>query len=449
MELWRTTIQGYRQAQYIYQYRYILSNAKDLPGVREASLKLDESIKHLTSLGSYLNALTDLTRGQVTEQESRLRALPIDSPLEPLIEQRLASLRERLDAINQVIANVGRLNRLIARWSESVADSQHHLSFLDRLQLAFRNAQNLFDRLWNFELYNALDTIEVNGQKITGRRSVTVGKVIQVVLILVIGYLLCRLLASLVERIAARRFRVPAQTAHILSKWMLGVFLSILIFFSLILVRIPFEAFAFLGGALAIGVGFGMQNLLKNLISGVIILIERPMRLGDFVEISGTRGEVTNIGIRSSVIRRSDGVEILVPNSTFLENSVTNLTYSSKSVQSTIPVGVAYGSSVRRVTQLLLQAAEEHGLVLKKPSPVVTLSDFAEKGLLFMLSYWINLGEANPTQVASDLRRMIMQQLTQNGIALSNMPIELVAPARESSKTPAGSDGHPEKIGEK
>ena len=138
-----------------------------------------------------------------------------------------------------------------------------------------------------------------------------------------------------------------------------------------------------------------------------------------------------------------------MPNSTFLENSATNLTYSSKSVQSTIPVGVAYGSSVRRVTQLLLQAAEEHGVVLKKPSPVVTLSDFAEKGLLFALSYWINMGEANPTQVASDLRRMIMHQLTENGIALSNMPSQPVAPARDPSKTATGSDGHPDKIGEK
>ena len=449
MELRRTITEGHRQAQYIYQYRYVLSNAKDLPGVREASLKLDESIKRLTSLGTYLNALVELTRGQVTEQESRLRALPANSPLAPLIEQRLASLRERLDAINQVIDGVGRLNRLIARWSESVADSQRNLSFLDRLQLAFRNAQNLFDRVWNFELYNALDTIEVNGQKITGRRSVTVGKVIQVVLILVIGYLLCRLLASLVERIAARRFKIPRQTAQILSKWILGVLLSILVVFSLILVRIPFEAFAFLGGALAIGVGFGMQNLLKNLISGVIVLIERPMRLGDIVEISGIRGEVTNIGIRSSVIRRSDGVEILVPNSTFLENSVTNLTYSNKNVQSMISLGVVYGSSVRKVNQLLLQAAEQHGLVLKKPGPIVALSDFSDKGLLFTLSYWINIGEANPTQVASDLRRMIMQQLIENGIALSNMPIELVAPAREPSKSVAGSDGHPDKIGEK
>ena len=77
------------------------------------------------------------------------------------------------------------------------------------------------------------------------------------------------------------------------------------------------------------------------------------------------------------------------------------------------------------------------------------LSDFSDKGLLFTLSYWINVGEANPTQVASDLRRMIMQQLTENGIALSNMPIELVASARESSKSTAGSDGHPDKIGEK
>ena len=330
--------------------------------------------------------MTELTRGQVTEQESRLRALPIDSPLVPLIEQRLASLRERLDAINQVIDGVGRLNRLIARWSESVAAGQRNLSFLDRLQLAFRKAQNLFGRLWDFELYNALDTIEVNGQKITGRRSVTVGKVIQVVLILVIGYLLCRLLASLVERIASRRFKMQRETAHILSKWMFGVFLSMLVVFSLILVKIPFEAFAFLGGALAIGVGFGMQNLLKNLISGVIVLVERPMRLGDIVEISGTRGEVTNIGIRSSVIRRSDGVEILVPNSTFLENSVTNLTYSNKNVQSVISVGVVYGSSVRKVNQLLLQAAEEHGLVQKKPAPIVALSDFSNKCLLFILS---------------------------------------------------------------
>jgi potassium efflux system protein len=445
LELQRMAIEGYRLAQHVYQYRHVLANTENLPGVRESSLRLDESTNELNSLRTYLNALIELTRGQLTEQESRLRMFPADSPLLPLIQQRLASLRERLDAINGVVDSVGSLNRLIARWSETVADSQHHLSLLDRLQLAFRNTQNLFERLWNFELYNAVDTIEVNGQKITGRRSVTVGKVIQVLLILVIGYVLCRLLAILVERTASRRLKVPEQTARILAKWMLGVFLSMLIVFSLIWVKIPFEAFAFVGGALAIGIGFGMQNLLKNLISGIIILIERPLRLGDIVEISGTRGEVTNIGLRSSVIRRSDGVEVLVPNSTFLENSVTNLTYSSKNLQSTIAVAVAYGSSVRKTTQLLIQIADEHGLVLKKPGPAVTLSEFADKGLLFTLSYWINLAEANALQVGSDLRRMILHRLTENGIAISNMPVELVASAPEAVQAESGSKPRPDK----
>ncbi|MBV9107508.1 MAG: mechanosensitive ion channel [Verrucomicrobia bacterium] len=113
-------------------------------------------------------------------------------------------------------------------------------------------------------------------------------------------------------------------------------------------------------------------------------------------------------------------------------------------MQSTISIGVVYGSPIRKVTHYLLEVADEHGLVLKKPEPAVTLSEFADKGLVFTLSYWINICETNQTQVASDLRRMIMQQLTENGIALSNMPVQLVEPAN----TAAG-NAQPEKIVEK
>jgi potassium-dependent mechanosensitive channel len=251
---------------------------------------------------------------------------------------------------------------------------------------------------------------------------------------------MCRLLAAVVRRVAKARFKVQDNASRILGKWIFGVLLAILVVFSLILVKIPFEAFAFLGGALAIGVGFGMQNLLKNLISGMIILIERPMRLGDIVEISGTRGEVTNIGVRSSVIRRKDGVELLVPNSTFLENSVTNLTYSSKNLQSTLSVGVAYDVSVRKVSHLLIQIAGAHGMVLKKPPPAAMLTEFAERGLVFTLTYWINITEADPATVASDLRQMIVHQAAENGIALSNVPVEPkpqgVPPAQSSVSKP-------------
>jgi potassium-dependent mechanosensitive channel len=438
--LQQLVVEGLRQAQNIYRFRFVLASSADLPGIREASLRMDESIRKLGWLRSYLNTLNDLNRSLLIEQQSRLHTLDSSSPLAPLILERIASYRERLDIVNRVINGVERENRLVSRWSETIADSQRHLSFLERLQLTFRNTQDLAERLWNFELYNAIDTIVVDGQKVTGRRSVTVGKVVQIVLILVLGFFMCRLLAAVVRRVAKARFKVQDNASRILGKWIFGVLLAILVVFSLILVKIPFEAFAFLGGALAIGVGFGMQNLLKNLISGMIILIERPMRLGDIVEISGTRGEVTNIGVRSSVIRRKDGVELLVPNSTFLENSVTNLTYSSKNLQSTLSVGVAYDVSVRKVSQLLIQIAGAHGMVLKKPPPAAMLTEFAERGLVFTLTYWINITEADPATVASDLRQMIVHQAAENGIALSNVPVEPkppgVPPAQSSVSKP-------------
>jgi potassium-dependent mechanosensitive channel len=419
-------IDGLRQAENIYRFRFVLANSTDLPGVRDASLRMDETIERLRRVRGYLNFLNDLNRGLFTEQQSRLRTLSPDSPLWTLVEERIATLRERLEITNRIVDQVEQSDRFVSRWAEMIEDSQRNLSPVERLQLAFRNAQNLFDRLWNFELYNAVDTIVVDGQKVTGRRSVTVGKVVQIILILVLGFFLCRLLAALVKRIARARFKFQENASQVLGRWVFGVLLTILVFLSLILVKIPFEAFAFLGGALAIGVGFGTQNLLKNLISGMIILIERPMRLGDIVEIASTRGQVTNIGVRSSIIRRSDGVEILIPNSTFLETSVTNLTYSSKNLQSTLSLSVAYGASVRKVSHLLVQIVGSHGMVLKKPPPATTLTEFAEKGMLFTVTYWLDITTADPVTVASDLRQMVANQLSASGMSLSNIPAESV-----------------------
>ena len=442
LEAQKFVIHGLRQAENVYRFRFVLANSTDLPGVREASLRMDESIEDLRRTRGYLNFLNDLNRGLFTEQQSRLRSLSPDSPLPALIKERIASIQERLEVISGLIDRVEQEHRLISRWAEMIEDSQRHLSPFERLQLAFRNAQNLFDRLWNFELYNAVDTIDVDGQKITGRRSVTVGKICQIILILVLGFFLCRLLAALVRRVASARFKFQENASRILGKWVFGILITILVFLSLILVKIPFEAFAFLGGALAIGVGFGTQNLLKNLISGMIILIERPLRLGDIVEIASTRGQVTNIGVRSSIIRRSDGVEILIPNSTFLENSVTNLTYSSKSLQSTLSISVAYGPSVRKVSHLLVQIVAGHGMVLKKPPPASTLTEFAERGMLFSVTYWLDITATDPVTVASDLRQMIANQLSENRMPLSNIPVDLERSDAEPDQA-VGSDRRP------
>src|SRR4029077_15107707 len=161
--------------------------------------------------------------------------------------------------------------------------------------------------------------------------------------------------------------------------------------------------FAFAGGALAIGLGFGMQTMLKNFVSGLILLFERPFRVGDVLEVSGQRGTVTEIGLRASVLQLWDGIETLIPNSSLLENNVSNWTYSNRKVRFSITVGVAYGSDTRRVIQLLGEVAERHGVVEKDPKPQVLFTDFGESALIFELRFWVDVIKANSAQVASDL----------------------------------------------
>jgi potassium efflux system protein len=204
------------------------------------------------------------------------------------------------------------------------------------------------------------------------------------------------------------------------GKWFFALLFVILFLMSLTTVKIPFTVFAFLGGAIAIGIGFGMQTLFKNLISGLMILIERPFRLGDVIEVGDIRGKVVDINLRSSLIRDRDEIETLVPNSTFIEQEVTNWTYSSKRVRFTLNVGVAYGSPTREVRELLLDTAKRHKLILEDPAPEVFFEDFAADSLAFSLQYWLDLsGGLDLRRVASDMRFMLDKAFTDAGIVIA------------------------------
>ena len=221
------------------------------------------------------------------------------------------------------------------------------------------------------------------------------------------------------ERTFINRFKIDANQASLVRRWLRVVLVLSLAIFSLVSVKIPLTVFAFAGGALAIGLGFGMQTLLKNFVSGIIILFERPFRVGDVLDVAGQRGSVVGVGIRSSVLKLWDGTETLIPNSTLLENSVTNWTYSSRKVRFTINVGVAYGSDTRRVVQLLGEIAERHGLVEKEPPPQILFVDFADSSLAFELRFWVDVIRSNSGQVASDLRHMIAGTLAEHGIVIA------------------------------
>jgi len=178
-----------------------------------------------------------------------------------------------------------------------------------------------------------------------------------------------------------------ATTAKLL--YYFGMLLVVLL--SLHIIHIPLTAFAFVGGALAIGVGFGAQNLINNFISGFILMAERPIRVGDVIEIEGNFATVEDIGPRSTRIRTGDNIHVLVPNSSFLEKNIINWTLSDKMVRAHVAVGVTYGSPVRKVEALLLQAVSENEKVLKHPKPFVLFKDFGDNALLFYLYFWVSM----------------------------------------------------------
>ena len=300
--------------------------------------------------------------------------------------------------------------------------------------------------LWDMELYLAEETDIVGGKKISTYRAVTLGKLIRLAGILTVGWLLLRFLSRRVKSIVSRRSRITAATAELSSKWAFALGLALLVLYGLNAVHIPLTALAFLGGALAIGVGFGTQTLLKNFISGIILLFERPLRVGDFVEVDGITGTIRTIGMRSSVIQHGNGIDSIIPNSTLLENKLTNWTLSDTLHRHSIKVGVEFGSSTREVASTLLAVAGEHGLVLKQPAPEVRFESFGDKSLNFALLYWFDIRQASRDALASDLHFMIEKTLAeaeirvagvQNGVILDSarpLRVELSRPPKAESQ---------------
>ncbi len=257
-------------------------------------------------------------------------------------------------------------------------------------------------------------------QPISGKRSITVDKVVTALAILIVGYWIAVRLARLIEGLAVTQLGMDASLARIAWRWILFLEVLLLVVLSMLVVRIPLTIFAFMGGALAIGVGFGMQNMLKNLISGLMLLFERPFRPGDVVEVGSIRGRVLDIGVRSSHIIDANGIETVIPNSTFIEQNVTNWTLSSRSVRIVVNVGIAYGSQVKEATDLLLDIAERHGLTLANPPPQVLFEDFGSDALLFGLYVWVEIKpEVSWKTIASDLRYMIYKTMTEQGIVIA------------------------------
>jgi potassium efflux system protein len=171
-------------------------------------------------------------------------------------------------------------------------------------------------------------------------------------------------------------------------------------------------------GAVGVGVGFGLQNIASNFISGLVILAERPITIGDRVEVAGLAGQVELIRARSTVIRTNDNIAMIVPNTKFIDSPVTNWTYGDPRVRFRIPVGVAYGSDVNKVREALIAAGASHPHVLHDPAPSVFLKAFGESAIEFELVVWSSEMSHRPSRFKSDLNFAIEEKFREAGIEI-------------------------------
>jgi len=173
-------------------------------------------------------------------------------------------------------------------------------------------------------------------------------------------------------------------------------------------------------GAVGVGVGFGLKNIASNFISGLLILAERPITIGDRIEVAGITGQVKQIRARSTVIITNDGIAMIVPNEKFIDSPVTNWTYSDPRVRFRVPVGIAYGSDVNKVRDALIAAAREHPATLSEPPPNAYLEKFGDSSIDFELIVWSEKMSYKPRRFKSELNFLIEKHLREAGIEIPN-----------------------------
>ncbi len=246
----------------------------------------------------------------------------------------------------------------------------------DSTRELLKNIWEVLKTLWHFELFKSGDS------------TIYFNQVVVAILVVILGIVVSRILSGILGRRLKRTGKLNQNTTHVLQRLFNLIFIVVIVLIALPIAGIPITIFTVLGGAVAIGVGFGAQNLFNNLISGLILMLEKPIRIGDIVEVGDEAGKVEDIGNRCVRVRRGDGIDVLIPNSQFLETEVVNWTLSDADIRGEVLVGVAYGSDTKMTHDLMLQAAEEHDKIHSNPEPFVLFEEFGDNALAFRLYYW-------------------------------------------------------------
>jgi len=251
-----------------------------------------------------------------------------------------------------------------------------------------------------------------------GERSLTVALICKLLLLFAVVLAAEYVLRRFFTKRLLNRTKLDAPLQYAIARISGYLFILLGFYVALTAVGLNLSSLAVMAGAVGIGIGFGLQNIIHNFVSGIIILAERPIALGDRIEVGGVAGTVSKIRLRATEIITNDNISIIVPNSDFVTHPVTNWSHGDARVQIRVPVGVAYGTDVEKLKTVLLEVAAENSNVLNEPKPTVYFDGFGDSALLFELGVWTSAMTHSPRRFRSELNFAIERKLRENKIEI-------------------------------
>jgi len=284
----------------------------------------------------------------------------------------------------------------------------HFLAFIGVMSVLGVKIENIFDFIYevlNFKLFTIAET------------HISLLTVIIMIVVIWVSAKLSKVVRNYFDKSVFPRFNIEEGLRFSLSKFAGYLVIAIGVIIALQGFGIKLSALAVFAGVLGVGIGFGMQSITANIVSGIVILFERPIKEGDMVRLSNTIGQVLKINLRSSIIRTIYNEHLIVPNSDFINGVVENMSWGDIRLRLSVKVGVSYGTDPLLVQRALIEAANKTANVMNNPEPMVLFRDFGESSLNFELLAWIE----NPTErftTESSIRFTIVQIFREYGITI-------------------------------
>lgn len=389
----------------IWSFRYSL--------LKEGGVSADVLLKAQGEVKDRVGRFENVLLAQQRYQSSlHRRALALDKEIEEQKgKEELASLKKRRKMMDQImsqnmnyIATAMTLDSMNKRLLEEIKGQVSSVNVAEKVSTLWRTRTT---EILNTELWHS------------GDYAVRLKEFVLALSILSLGLIASKRLARFMRKwFLLHSKRVDVTGIYAVERLLYYVLIVASFLISLKIVNVPLTAFAFLGGAVAIGVGFGAQNLFNNLISGFILMVQQPFKINDVVEFDGVTATVMEIDSRSTRVKTFDNYDVLVPNSYFLDNKITNWTLSDKIIRGKLEIGVAYGTPARKVEEILLKLAKEHELVIPNPEPFVLFSNYGSSSMDFTLYFWVDTRKGFPSKVSSDVRYRLQEIFEREGIEI-------------------------------